>query len=63
METIHKARTLMKDAADYVLNVQEGEEGMKVGEPEVIKRGEIWTPEHAFDDQAREILNAGGYTC
>ena len=53
----------MKDAADYVLNVQEGEEGMKVGEPEVIKRGEIWTPEHAFDDQAREILNAGGYTC
>ena len=63
METIHKARTLMKDAADYVLNVQEGEEGMKVGEPEIIKHGEVWTPEHAFDDQAREILNAGGYTC
>lgn len=63
MDTIHKARTLMKDAADYVLNVQEGEEGMKVGEPEIIKHGEIWTPEHAFDDQAREILNAGGYTC
>ena len=63
METIHKARTLMKDAADYVLNVQEGEEGMKVGEPEIIKHGEIWTPEHAFDDQAREILNAGGYAC
>lgn len=63
MDTIHKARTLMKEAADYVLNVQEGEEGMKVGEPEIIKHGEIWTPEHAFDDQAREILNAGGYTC
>lgn len=63
METIHKARDLMKDAADYVLNVQEGEEGMKVGEPEIIKHGEIWTPEHAFDDQAREILNAGGYAC
>lgn len=63
METIHKARDLMKDAADYVLNVQEGEEGMKVGEPEIIKHGEIWTPEHAFDEQAREILNAGGYTC
>ena len=59
METINKARTLMKDAADYVLNVQEGEEGMKVGEPEIIKNGEIWTPEHAFDDQAMEILNAG----
>ena len=63
MDTIHKARDLMKDAADYVLNVQEGEEGMKVGEPEIIKHGEIWTPEHAFDDQAREILNAGGYAC
>ena len=63
MDTIQKAREMMKDAADYVLNVQEGEEGMKVGEPEIIKHGEIWTPEHAFDDQAREILNAGGYTC
>ena len=62
-DTIQKARTLMKDAADYVLNVQEGEEGMKVGEPEIVKHGEIWTPEHAFDEQAREILNAGGYTC
>ena len=61
MDTIHKARDLMKNAADYVLNVQEGEEGMKVGEPEIVKHGEIWTPEHAFDDQAREILNAGGY--
>lgn len=63
MDTIQKAHTLMKEAADYVLNVQEGEEGMKVGEPEIVKHGEIWTPEHAFDDQAREILNAGGYTC
>ena len=63
METIQKARDLMKKAADYILNVQEGEEGMRVGEPEIIKRGEIWTPEHAFDDQAREILNAGGYAC
>ena len=63
MDTIHKARSLMKEAADYVLNVQEGEEGMKVGEPEIVKHGEIWTPEHAFDDQAREILNAGGYAC
>lgn len=63
MDTIHKARDLMKNAADYVLNVQEGEEGMKVGEPEIVKHGEIWTPEHAFDDQAREILNAGGYAC
>ena len=63
IDTIRKARTLMKDAADYVLNVQEGEEGMRVGEPEIIKHGEIWTPEHAFDEQAREILNAGGYAC
>ena len=61
METIYKARDLMKDAADYVLNVQEGEGGMKVGEPEIIKHGEIWTPEHAFDDQASELLTAGGY--
>ena len=63
METIKKARDLMKNAADYVLNVQEGEEGMKVGEPEIIKHGEIWTPEHAFDNQASELLTAGGYTC
>ena len=63
METIQKARNMMKNAADYVLNVQEGEEGMKVGEPEIIKHGEIWTPEHAFDEQAREILEAGGYAC
>ena len=61
METIKKARDLMKNAADYVLNVQEGEEGMKVGEPEIIKHGEVWTPEHAFDDQASELLTAGGY--
>lgn len=61
METIYKARDLMKDAADYVLNVQDGEGGMKVGEPEIIKHGEIWTPEHAFDEQASELLTAGGY--
>lgn len=61
METIYKARNLMKDAADYVLNVQDGEGGMKVGEPEIIKHGEIWTPEHAFDEQASELLTAGGY--
>lgn len=61
METIYKARNLMKNAADYVLNVQDGEGGMKVGEPEIIKHGEIWTPEHAFDDQASELLTAGGY--
>lgn len=61
METIYKARNLMKNAADYVLNVQDGSGGMKVGEPEIIKHGEIWTPEHAFDDQASELLTAGGY--
>lgn len=61
METIYKARDLMKNAADYVLNVQEGEGGMKVGEPEIIKHGEIWTPEHAFDEQASELLTACGY--
>lgn len=61
MKTIYKARDLMKNAADYILNVQDGEGGMKVGEPEIIKHGEIWTPEHAFDDQASELLTAGGY--
>lgn len=61
MKTIYKARDLMKNAADYILNVQGGEGGMKVGEPEIIKHGEIWTPEHAFDDQASELLTAGGY--
>lgn len=59
--TIERARGLMKSVADYVLNVGDGESGMKVGEPEIIKHGEIWTPEHAYDEQAREILTAGGY--
>lgn len=63
MKTIYKARDLMKNAADYVLNVQERYGGMKVGEPEIIKHGEIWTPEHAYDDAAKEVLRAGGYAC
>ena len=58
---IPRARDLMKSTADEILGVQDGEVGMKVGEPEIVKHGEIWTPEHSYDGQAKAILLAGGY--
>ena len=61
--TITLARDTMERVANDTLGVKPGEKGIRIGEPEIIRRGEIWTPEHAFDDQAREILNAGGYAC
>lgn len=60
-DTIELARATMERVANETLGVKEGEKGIRIGEPEIIKNGEIWTPEHAFDDQAIEILEAGGY--
>ena len=60
-DTIALARATMERVANETLGVKEGEKGIRIGEPEIIKNGEIWTPEHAFDDQAVEILEAGGY--
>ena len=62
-DTITLARDTMEWVANNTLGVKPGEKGIRIGEPEIIKRGEIWTPEHAFDDAAKEILEAGGYAC
>ena len=63
METVALARMIMERTANYVLGVPMGESGIRVGEPEIIKHGDLWTAEHAYDDAAREILRAGGYVC
>lgn len=34
--------------------------GIKVGEPEIVKNSEPWTPEHSFDSQFEELLNYNG---
>lgn len=57
---IDRVKTLMIETANGVLGVAPGEPGIKVGEPEIIRHGDVWTPEHEYDDQAREILRAGG---
>lgn len=58
--TIDRVKALMVETANSVLGVKPGEPGMKVGDPEIIRHGEIWTPEHEYDDAARELLTAGG---
>ena len=61
--TIERVSKLMKVVADHILATPEGADGMRVGEPEIVKHGEIWTPEHAYDKDAKEVLRAGGYAC
>ena len=55
-ETIGKVSDLMKAVANRVLQAPEGWT-IKVGSPEIIKHGDIWTPEHQFDDQFKELIN------
>ena len=55
-ETIGKVSDLMKTVANRVLQAPEGWT-IKVGSPEIIKHGDIWTPEHQFDDQFKELIN------
>ena len=62
-DTINLVRKTMKDVADYVLGVKDQTQGMKVGEPIILKHGEIW---HEDDDDYKaslEVLRAGGYAC
>ena len=54
--TIDKIADIMKTAANKVLNAPKGWT-IKVGNPEVVKHGEIWTPDHNFDSQFKELLN------
>lgn len=60
-ERIALAKELMRKTANDYLGCSD--HGIKVGDPEIIKHGEVWTPEHAYDDDAKEVLRAGGYAC
>lgn len=55
-ETINKVSNIMRLVANKVLNAPEGW-SIKVGDPEIIKQGEIWTPEGTFNKQFEELLN------
>lgn len=58
--TINDVADAMKRVANRCLGVPEGQDGMKVGEPDIIKHGEIWVPE-GYMDEAIELLKLGGY--
>ena len=55
-DTIQQVSDTMRDIANKVLQAPT-DWSMKVGSPEIIEHGEIWTPEHAFDKQFMELLN------
>ena len=61
-DTIQQVSDAMKDIADKVLNAPKGWT-IKVGSPDIIKHGEIWTPEHSFDSQFEELLNFNQSEC
>lgn len=71
--TMHDAVMFMVDAGDYAsieavkkIMIETANKCLcvdtpiiKVGEPEIIKHGEPWTPEHEFDKDFFDILEAG----
>lgn len=61
--TIQTVRDTMKKVADYTLGVRNGASGMKVGEPIILKHGEMWHEEDADYEAGCETLRAGGYAC
>ena len=63
--TIELARKTMERVANTELGLNPwwSKGGIRIGEAEIVKRGEIWTPSHEYDDAAKEILEAGGYAC
>lgn len=61
-DAINKISDVMKTAANKVLNAPKGWT-IKVGAPEIVKHGEIWTPEHSFDSQFEELLNFNQSEC
>lgn len=63
--TIELARKTMERVANTELGLNPwwSKGGIRIGEAEIVRRGEIWTPEHAYDDAAKEVLRAGGYAC
>lgn len=58
-EAIAKASSLMRDVTNKTLGADCT--SVKVGDPEIVERGAIWTPEHFHDDEAKTILSYGGY--
>ncbi len=62
-DTINLVRKTMKDVADYVLGVKDQTQGMKVGEPIILKHGEIWHEDDEDYKASLEVLRAGGYAC
>ena len=55
--TIEKVKKIMAETADSCLKVDKPL--VKVGEPEVVHHGEVWTPEHEQDAQYFELEKAG----
>lgn len=54
-EAIEAVKKVMVETANFVMRAPKGWT-IRVGEAEIIKRGEIWTPEHAFDEQFKQLL-------
>ena len=57
-EAIEAVKKVMVDTANFVMRAPEGWT-IRVGEPEIVRHGEIWTPEHAFDEQFKQLLEYG----
>lgn len=57
--TINHISEIMRTSANKVLAAPEGW-SIKVGEPSIIKHGEIWTPENAYTEQFTALLNFDG---
>ena len=55
-ETISQVSEVMRTIANDVLNAPDGWT-IKVGSPEIVKHGEVWTPDHQYDEQFNELLN------
>ena len=55
-EAIQKISDTMKNIANACLRAP-GQLGIKVGEPEKVERGKIWTPDMKFNTQFEELLN------
>lgn len=55
MGTIARVAETMRTTANRVLNVPKGW-SMKVGEPDIIAHGDVWTPEHEFDAAFQRLL-------
>ena len=55
-ESIAKVANIMKDVSNAILK-NTPDHTMKVGEAEICKHGDIWTPEHKSDDRFISLLN------